>query len=614
MKKLVLPGLALLGVVALLLVATSVSAAINFRDPSFGKVWNRVDKPVEERSQLGRGYTWGPVVQGSEGISGEIYNTATRDVQYFDKARMEINSSANPNDLFYVTTGLLVKELVTGQRQDGDSTFTNLSPSTVQIAGDPNDNGANTVAPTYASFRSVVTFSGNENGKPAALGSAINSQIDVTGNVSQINPPEQRIIKGYDSNTQHNIADVFVNYGIQNGVIWSGSVFEQGSIFFNNPTYVLGRPVTEPYWIRAVVSGVEKNVLVQLFERRVLTYTPTNAPAFKVEMGNVGQHYYKWRYVTSVIAPLPTVTPVPTIVSIPEPTAMPLPGPTLVPVNGLLVNPNSGPIGQKFQVSGTGFGANESVSVWETGPDMQVTNLPGVTSDSNGKFIFTYQGHAPSGTYTLTVHGNSSGVEKLGDLVVGDASAVPVPSSGFLDVNPASGPVGQKFQISGTGFGVGEIITLWETGPDMRVSGLPGITSDANGRFTFTYQGHVPIGIYTLTAHGNSSGVEKLCDIAVGTNSATPVPASGFLEVNPASGRVGQKFQITGTGFGVGEIITLWETDPNMGVSGLPAITSDTNGRFTFTYQGHSPIGTYTVTGHGNSSGVEKLCDIVVLG
>jgi hypothetical protein len=40
-------------------------------------------------------------------------------------------------------------------------------------------------------------------------------------------------------------------------------------------------------------------VMVQVFERRVLTYTADNPPAFQVEMGNIGQHYYQWRYCTS---------------------------------------------------------------------------------------------------------------------------------------------------------------------------------------------------------------------------------------------------------------------------------------------------------------------------
>ena len=37
-------------------------------------------------------------------------------------------------------------------------------------------------------------------------------------------------------------------------------------------------------------------MLVQVFERRVLSYNPANPQAFRVEMGNVGQHYFAWRY------------------------------------------------------------------------------------------------------------------------------------------------------------------------------------------------------------------------------------------------------------------------------------------------------------------------------
>ena len=44
------------------------------------------------------------------------------------------------------------------------------------------------------------------------------------------------------------------------------------------------------------VGGKEMPILFQVFERRVLTYNPANAPAFRVEMGNVGQHYHLWRH------------------------------------------------------------------------------------------------------------------------------------------------------------------------------------------------------------------------------------------------------------------------------------------------------------------------------
>ena len=37
-------------------------------------------------------------------------------------------------------------------------------------------------------------------------------------------------------------------------------------------------------------------MLVQAFERRLLTYVPGNPPGWQVEAGNVGRHYYEWRY------------------------------------------------------------------------------------------------------------------------------------------------------------------------------------------------------------------------------------------------------------------------------------------------------------------------------
>ena len=48
-------------------------------------------------------------------------------------------------------------------------------------------------------------------------------------------------------------------------------------------------------------------MLIQAFERRVLTYNPANPPAFQVEMGNIGLHYYDWRY--NNIGACPQFTP-----------------------------------------------------------------------------------------------------------------------------------------------------------------------------------------------------------------------------------------------------------------------------------------------------------------
>ena len=62
----------------------------------------------------------------------------------------------------------------------------------------------------------------------------------------------------------------------------------------------VGLAVTEPFWANVKVAGRSQPILIQAFERRVLTYNPTNPPAFQVEFGNVGQQYYAWRAIADV--------------------------------------------------------------------------------------------------------------------------------------------------------------------------------------------------------------------------------------------------------------------------------------------------------------------------
>src|SRR5436190_453409 len=72
--------------------------------------------------------------------------------------------------------------------------------------------------------------------------------------------------------------------------------------------YASGLPISDPYWAKASIAGKLTDVLVQAYERRVLTYVPSNPEGFKVEMGNVGQHYYQWRYSGSGQQPSPVPT------------------------------------------------------------------------------------------------------------------------------------------------------------------------------------------------------------------------------------------------------------------------------------------------------------------
>lgn len=103
----------------------------------------------------------------------------------------------------------------------------------------------------------------------------------------------------WDEVTQHGIAEPF--WAFMNA---EGLVYEDGDLrdeaLFETPLYATGRPITEAYWVQVNVAGELRDVLIQCFERRCLTYTPGNDEGFVVEAGNVGQHYYYWRYVQAV--------------------------------------------------------------------------------------------------------------------------------------------------------------------------------------------------------------------------------------------------------------------------------------------------------------------------
>jgi len=277
-----------------------VYSAPNYATAKFKQLWEYSDKLVDEQPGAGRGYTWGPNTFGAFSEEYQEGSNGRRLVQYFDKSRMELSANGQ-----LVTNGLLTKELVTGLRQDGDNRFIQLNPSTIQVAGDDNSNG-NAVAPTYASFKGVVTFQPGENTAPDRTGQSINQAIAKDGTVTTLDkPPANITIATYEGTLGHNIPSVFQDFQNLNGKVWTGVNYVAGKVYTVNPiANVFGYPIAEAFWARAVVAGQEKDVLIQLYERRVLTYTPSNPDGFKVEMGNIGQHYYHWRYLQNIPAPI----------------------------------------------------------------------------------------------------------------------------------------------------------------------------------------------------------------------------------------------------------------------------------------------------------------------
>lgn len=265
------------------------ATASGFGHPAFEKVWQRSDSPVQNGA-ASRSWLWG---EKPGTILQEPYKEAPggfRLVQYFDKTRMELtNPQGDQNSKYFVSNGLLVREMIEGQVQLGDNLFEANVPADVPVAGDPAE--LNSLAPTYASLKSALVA------QPNRVGQAANEQLAKNGEIGKAAANLSGLAKvaAFIPETGHNIPDVLWDFLtktrrplIENGQTVTGDVVDW--------LFSTGYPLTEAYWIKAKVGGVEKDILLQAFERRVLTYTPTNPPAYRVEMGNVGLHYQSWRY------------------------------------------------------------------------------------------------------------------------------------------------------------------------------------------------------------------------------------------------------------------------------------------------------------------------------
>lgn len=70
-----------------------------------------------------------------------------------------------------------------------------------------------------------------------------------------------------------------------------------GEVCLRSPrSCAIGYPPVEACCTNVLAGGVQTQVLLEVSERRVLTYTPRNPGRWNVEVGNVGQHYQTWRY------------------------------------------------------------------------------------------------------------------------------------------------------------------------------------------------------------------------------------------------------------------------------------------------------------------------------
>ena len=273
-------------------------------------------------------------------------------------------------------------------------------------------------------------------------------------------------------------------------------------------------------------------------------------------------------------------------------------------------------VGASITFSGTGFNANEIISVWETGPDgptSAVTPLPSLQADNNG--AFTGSVFFPSaGQWQVTAQGDVSGYKTISSFAVGTTGAVSPPvttgtAGGGFNGTPAS--IGVPVAFSGSGFNGNERISLWTTAPDTTTAALNGIQADGTGGFT-TLVTFPTVGNWQVTAQGRDSTHQVIGRYAVSDPSSTAVTASPsapstFIPPSagvPLNATVGTTITYIATGFNAGEYVAAWVTppDPASPVTPLDRVQASSTGQVIISTSFPS-TGLWQITLQGYDSG-----------
>lgn len=249
-------------------------------DSAFVRRWTQDDATVASGEEQ-HSWTWGPLVLRSGREPYAQSPDGRREVWYFDKGRMEVtHPEADTDNDWYITSGLIVRELISGRIQLGDDTYEQWQPASVPVAGDIEAPPATTI--TYADLRQHATIDGEDRAEPRSPDAGpILDVLSPGGAVAEDDAFATYQVQNttYDDVTGHNIAGVFLT-----------------SLGADTLLYLAGRPLSEPYWARVPVNHTPQDVLIQPFERRILTYTPANPEAWQIEWGNAGRQYLQWRF------------------------------------------------------------------------------------------------------------------------------------------------------------------------------------------------------------------------------------------------------------------------------------------------------------------------------
>lgn len=276
-------ALVVLAAVTALVAALPVREASTppFASPAFEQLWLK-----QQNGQLD---LWG---QTPLAWRIEPYTDAPagrRLVQYFDRGRMELTAQAGSSRTF-VTQGRLAWELTTGQIALGSDLVARRPPPDLPIDGGSPDPRV----PTYAALARLVATPASDrtaNNRPLEEWLTADGTLHTDAAPAPVRPSR------FVAATGHNLPDVTV------------ALFDRSPLGPDAWVETFGYPISEPVWAYYRRGATALPSLIQVFERRILVYTPSLPTDQRFTIANTGRHYYRWRYGVDPSKPWPSPLP-----------------------------------------------------------------------------------------------------------------------------------------------------------------------------------------------------------------------------------------------------------------------------------------------------------------
>jgi len=283
----------------------------------------------------------------------------------------------------------------------------------------------------------------------------------------------------------------------------------------------------------------------------------------------------------------------------------------------IVMTPDATPQNTTVTIKLSGFRPNETITLWQTLPDLSVVSHGNYNVSEKGEatLLWHVDSSSPTGHNYMSARGNTSRRVAITsfELTLGEGMAANLPMS----VSTTTDSQGNTFRFSAVGFGSHEYVSLWLRTPTDQVIELDEVLSSREGTLDYTLilGGDKAEGAYHLTAHGNTTQSTAIAEFNLVRGDLLSAPGMPTLNIYPRTLQQYSTVTIEGNHFGANEDIAAWITMPDARVVPLFETTTENDGFFVVEVQLPAELtaGMHQVTVFGKSSGLRYIETIQVL-